>query len=359
MRETAIAHVSENQELLSNIHGNVGWITLNRPKALNALSLAMIRSFTDLLKEWEQNTSLNTIIIQGAGDKAFCAGGDVRAVYEAKKAGDFYTCDAFFREEYTLNAFIHGYTKPYVSLLDGIAMGGGLGIAINGSHRIVTERAILAMPETGIGFFPDVGATTFLNKIQGVVGLYVGLTSIRLTAADALWTGLATHFMPSSSLPLFKAALKKGTPLEEALTTFCQTSFDQGFLETHIELIEKHFNQLSLMDIMESLAQDSSPFALNTYSTLRAKSPTSLAVTFRQLQEGKPLSFTERMKREFRLSQHFIAGHDFAEGVRAVLVDKTHLPRWKPASVEDVRAEDINLFFTSLGEKELVLGRTP
>ncbi|MBY0292407.1 MAG: enoyl-CoA hydratase/isomerase family protein [Alphaproteobacteria bacterium] len=357
-QETAMAHVSEDQTLLSDVHGDVGWITLNRPKALNALSLEMIRSFAELLNEWEKNAALNTIVIQGAGDKAFCAGGDVRAVYEAKKAGDFHTCDAFFREEYTLNAFIHGYTKPYVSLWDGIAMGGGLGISVNGSHRIITERAILAMPETGIGFFPDVGATTFLNTIQGVIGLYVGLTGARLKAADALWTGLATHFMPSSSLPLFKTALEKGTSLEKALSTYCQHPSEKGFLESHVELIEKHFNQPSLMDIIESLAQDATPFALQTYTTLRAKSPTSLAVVFRQLQEGKSLSFTERMKLEFRLSQHFIEGHDFAEGIRAVLVDKTHNPCWNPATLEDLRDQDIDFFFSSLGERELDLRKT-
>lgn len=349
-----MTHPEPNQELLSNLQDTIGWVRLNRPAVLNALSLNMIRTLMQLLRTWETDPSLKTVIIEGTGDKAFCAGGDVRAVYEAQKRGDLETGDAFFREEYTLNSYIYSYPKPYVALMDGIAMGGGLGIAINGSHRIVTERALLAMPETGIGFFPDVGATTFLTHKHHTLGLYLGLTGTPLKENDALWFGFATHYVPSSLLPTLKDDLKKGRGLESVLSHYGQAPQDKGFLETHQEIIETHFNKDSLKKIFESLTEDSSPFARNTLNTLRAKSPTSLAVTFRQL-KAQLFSFSAGMKQEFRLSQHMIAGHDFKEGIRAVLVDKDRLPRWEPSAIEDLIPEDIDHFFASLGERELVL----
>ncbi|MBX9621766.1 MAG: enoyl-CoA hydratase/isomerase family protein [Alphaproteobacteria bacterium] len=338
--------------MLSRIEGGIGWITLNRPRALNALSLFMIRKLLRLLKEWEENPSLKAVVIEGAGEKAFCAGGDVRAIYNAKKEGHPQTCDAFFREEYTLNAYIHSYPKPYISLIDGIAMGGGLGISINGSHRIVTERALLAMPETGIGFFPDVGATTFLTNAPGKTGLYLGLTGARLKAACALWSSLGTHFIPATALPAFKKDLSNG--LEEALKTHCQLLTETVFLEKHKADIENHFSHTSVEDIFKSLSHDDSPFAKKTLATLKTKSPTSLKVVFRQLTEVAN-TFEERMKTEFRLSQRFVEDHDFFEGVRAVLVHKDGTPHWKPAHLEQVPQETINHYFTPLGDKELIL----
>ncbi len=346
-------------DLLTKVQGGIGWITLNRPAVLNALTLNMIRTLTQVLKRWETNSSIQAIIIEGAGEKAFCAGGDIRTVYEAKKEGDLHACDAFFREEYTFNTYIHTYSKPYVSLINGIALGGGLGISVNGAYRLVTERALLAMPETGIGFFPDAGATTFLNKAPGVIGLYLGLTGTRLKAEDALMTGLATHFLPSSFLSAFKEDLQKGKPLEGALAAYCQEPQEKGFLQHHSKIIEGHFNKSSLKEIVESLTKDPSPFAQNTYNILMSKSPTSLAVFFRQLKEGKNLSFLARVEQEFRLSQNFLKGHDFMEGVRAVLIDKDHLPRWKPSKLEDLRDQDIETYFSSLGERELVLEKIP
>lgn len=344
------------QELMSKVKGNVGWVTLNRPAALNALSLNMIRELAHLLRTWESDPSVTTVLIEGAGGKAFCAGGDVRAVYEAQRIKDLKTCDAFFREEYTLNAHIYSYPKPYVSLIDGLAMGGGLGVSVNGSHRIVTERALLAMPETGIGFFPDVGATTFLTQGPHPVGLYVGLTGTSLKAKDALWFGLATHYVPSSALPSLKADLENGMGIENVLSRYGDTCEDKGFLEMHQAVIETHFNKSSLKEIFESLAEDPSPFAKNSLNTLKAKSPTSLAITFRQLKgQNPPLSFTEGMKQEFRLSQHLVTSHDFREGIRAVLIDKDHLPRWQPLCIEDLTEQDIDPFFAPLDGRELIL----
>jgi enoyl-CoA hydratase len=340
----------------SKVQNGIGWITLNRPEALHALSLTMIRIMTQLLKKWEADPSITAVIIESSGGKAFCAGGDVRAVYEAQKTGDLETCDAFFREEYTLNAHIYSYSKPYVALIDGLAMGGGLGISVNGSHRIVTERALLAMPETGIGFFPDVGATTFLTRALGTVGLYLGLTGTPLKAKDALWFGLATHYVPSSALASLRADLEKGEDVEDVLDPYAQQPEGKGFLETHHEFIESHFKKASLKEIFESLAEDSSPFAQNTLNTLKTKSPTSLAVTFRQLKGcNPPLSFVEGMQQEFRLSQRMVMSHDFMEGIRAVLIDKDRLPRWKPLRIEDLVIESTEHFFKSLGDRELGL----
>lgn len=339
-------------EILSRTEDGIGWITLNRPRALNALSLSMIRKLSSLLKEWEEAPSLKAVVIEGAGEKAFCAGGDVRAVYDAKKEGLTQTSDAFFREEYTLNAYIHSYSKPYISLIDGIAMGGGLGVSINGSHRLVTERALLAMPETSIGFFPDASATTFLTKTPGKTGLYLGLTGARLKAACALWSGLGTHFIPAAALSAFKRDLSNG--LEEALKTHCQPLLEKGFLETHSADIETHFSHASVEDIFESLSHDDSPFAKETLATLKIKSPTSLKVVFRQLTEAAG-TFEERMKTEFRLSQRLVHGHDFFEGVRAVLVHKDGTPQWKPNNLEAIADKTIDHYFTPLGDRELVL----
>ena len=344
--------MTDAPEILSRTEGGIGWITLNRPQALNALSLFMIRKLSRLLKEWEEASSLKAVVIEGAGEKAFCAGGDVRAVYNAKKEGHPQTCDVFFREEYTLNAYIHCYSKPYISLIDGIAMGGGLGVSINGSHRLVTERALLAMPETGIGFFPDVGATNFLTKAPGKTGLYLGLTGARLKAACTLWSGLGTHFIPSIALPAFKKDLSNG--LEEALKTHCQPLLEKGFLEKHKADIETHFSHASVEDIFEGLSQDDSPFAKETLAILKTKSPTSLKVVFCQLTEAAS-TFEERIKTEFRLSQRFVEGHDFFEGVRAVLVHKDGAPIWKPATLEQVTQETVNPYFAPLDDRELIL----
>src|SRR3990167_10325397 len=300
--------MSKIPDLLTHLEGGIACLTLNRPKALNALSLAMIREITRLLREWEEDPSIKAVLIEGAGDKAFCAGGDVRAVYEAKKEGNLEMCDAFFREEYTLNAYIHTFPKPYIALINGINMGGGLGVSINGSHRLVTERALLAMPETGIGFFPDVGATTFLTQSPELTGLYLGLTGMRLQAADALWSGLGTHFIPSVFLPAFKIDLANG--LNDALKTHCQPLIEKGFLETHAEDINTHFSHDSVEGIFESLSKDDSPFATTTLKVLKTKSPTSLKVVYKQLTEPKN-SFNGRMKTEFRLSQRFVEDHDF------------------------------------------------
>lgn len=344
--------MTEATEVLFDVKGGYGWITLNRPKTLNALSLGMFKDISNQLKEWESDHSIQGIIIEGAGEKAFCAGGDVRSVSNALKEGNSEFCDAIFRTEYTLNYHLKSYPKPYISLINGIAMGGGLGISVNGSHRVVTEKALLAMPEASIGFFTDVGATHFLNEIPFSAGLYLGLTSERLNALDAIWSGLATHFVPSSALGVLKNDFKNGIPVNDALSEHAVPADAEGSLLKGSQEIEEYFHHDSLEKVFDSLKKGTSSFAKSTYEVLLTKSPTSLAVIFHQLKLGKSLPFYDQMKMEFRISQHLIHSHDFSEGIRAVLVDKDNQPQWKPEKIEDV---DVESFFQELGERELIL----
>ncbi len=343
-------------KLLTKIDSNIGWIILNRPEALNAITLPMFESIRETLNTWETDPSVRYVVIQGAGDKAFSAGGDVRAATLAIKDGNSHGMESFFRKEYTINSHIRHYAKPFIALIDGIAMGGGLGVSILGSHRIVTEKARLAMPESAIGFFPDVGASTFLNWAPGSVGLFMALTGMHINAADALWTGLGTHYIPSSVLPQFKKDISEDVPLEKAIESYKQTPEEKGFLETHLEQINHHFNKPALIDIVKSLKRDHSPFASNILNILMTKSPTSLAVIFRLFKiVAPPLTFEERLKMDFRLTVHFFKGHDFVEGVRALLIDKDKTPRWKPARIKDVKDSDVDAYFAPLDERELEL----
>jgi len=294
------------EKLITKIESGIGWITLNRPEALNAITITMFAGIREILHAWENDPSVRYVVIQAAGDKAFSAGGDVRAAAIEVRGGNAHGVEDFFRKEYTINYHIHHYSKPYIALIDGIAMGGGLGVSILGSHRIVTEKASLAMPESTIGFFPDVGASTFLNWAPGSAGLFMGLTGMQINASDALWTGLATHYIPSAMLSQFKKDICEEVALEKVLENYRQVPEEKGFLEHHIDQINHHFDKASLIEIFESLKSDYSPFANNILNTLLTKSPTSLAVIFRLLKvEAPPLSFDERLKMDFRLTVHF------------------------------------------------------
>jgi enoyl-CoA hydratase/carnithine racemase len=343
-------------QLLTHIDSGIGWITINRPEALNALNSKMFNGIADALHEWGNDSTLRYVVIQSAGGKAFCAGGDVRSAAIAISEGKDSIVADFFRHEYKLNSTIYNYPKPYIALIDGIAMGGGLGVSILGSHRIVTENAKLAMPESTIGFFPDVGASTFLNYAPGSVGLYLALTGFIMNAADSLWTGLATHFIPSSQLTQFKNEIQEDRSLDQILENYKKSPEEKGFLEHHFDQINHHFDKSSLQEIFESLKNDPSPFAQNTYNTLLSKSPTSLSVIFHLFRYVvPPLSFEERLKVDFRLTLAFHKGHDFIEGVRALLIDKDKLPRWKPSKLEDIKESDVEAYFKPIGERELVL----
>lgn len=355
-----------NTDVLLEIRGPVGLVTLNRPKALNALDLGMIRALHPALESWASNPTVKAVVIRGAGGRAFCAGGDVRAVAlslgSPAPEGQEPLSRAFFHEEYRLNHLIHHFPKPYLALVDGISMGGGLGLSIHGSHRVVTERLVMAMPETGIGLFPDVGGGWFLPRFPGESGTYLGLTGTRANAADALWLGYATHHVTHDKLDAVVEALaaadwNTGDARAVATRVLDGFSTDAGPspLRAHAGELDRCFGKDRVEDILSALEHEASPWATETLKTLGRMSPTSLAVTLRQLRLCRGLPYDEVVTVEFRLSQHVTARPDFREGIRAVLVDKDQSPRWNPPSLAQVRAPDVDACFTPLGAGDLRL----
>ncbi|MCE9648871.1 MAG: enoyl-CoA hydratase/isomerase family protein [Parvibaculum sp.] len=343
--------MSEDAEVIFTRDGVAGVITLNRPKALNALTLGMVRAIHPQLKAWAADDAVKLVVVEGAGEKAFCAGGDIRALHDWGKAGDREVID-FYREEYRLNVYIKNYPKPYIALMDGIDMGGGVGVSVNGSHRVATERLTFAMPETGIGLFPDVGGTYFLPRCPGEIGMFLGLTGERLKAADAVHAGIADIFVPAENLAALKDKLAAGEGVDAALKAL---SADAGAppLAAHRTEIDKHFSKNSVAAIVASLEADGGEWASKVRATLAGKSPTSLLVAYRQIREGAKLSFEDCMKLEFRLTNRFMRGHDFYEGVRAIIIDKDQKPQWKPATLEAVAQAEVDAYFATLGSDEL------
>ena len=327
-------------EILFVERDGIGRVTLNRPQALNALTHDMVRALDARLDAWAGDDAIAKVVIEGAGMRAFCAGGDIRDLYAVMGRGDDSFIDTFYRDEYRLNYRIHTYPKPYVAVIDGVVMGGGVGISIHGSHRLVTERALFAMPETGIGFFPDVGAAWFLSRMPGEIGMYLGLTGARLGPADAIYSGVATHYVPSGRLA-------------EALDGF---SADPGPppMAEHRAAIDRCFAGDSLEAVIQALEAEGGDWSEKTLTALAGKSPTSLKVTHRQLRRGASLSFSQAMTMEFRLSQRFCAGHDFREGVRAAVIDKDRRPQWQPRTLAEVGESDIDAYFAPLAGGDLL-----
>lgn len=333
--------------------GKAGVVTLTRPKALNAVTHGMVRALGKALDAWEADAGVSVVVVKAEG-RAFSAGGDILHIYEAGRAGR--PPVDFFADEYRLNARIARFRKPYAALIDGIVMGGGVGISFHGSHRVLTENAQFAMPEVGIGFFPDVGASHLLPDLGGSFGMYLGLTGNRIRYGDALWSGLATHTIKAQDQAgLLDELAVSGDP-EGELRGF----FSPAKRETErqdLESIARHFSQPSLADIVTSLerAADSDAFAAKTLATMKSRSPTSLHIAWREISAGSTLSMDECMKMEFRILNRMLAGHDFYEGIRAAIIDKGSTPQWHPASLDAVSATDIDAYFAPLGEKELAL----
>jgi len=331
----------------------LGLITLNRPKALNALTRDMCLAMKAQLLEWARDDGVKTVAIRGTGERAFCAGGDIRTLYEAGKAGAPEALN-FYRDEYRLNAAIKHFLKPYIALLHGIVMGGGVGVSVHGSHRVASDTVTFAMPETGIGLFPDVGGSYFLPRCPGALGMYLALTGARLNMADALYTGVATHFVPASETEALIASLEAGNQPDLALR-----SFSDGPSRSHLadirDAIDRTFAEDSLDGILAALEGDGGKWATKTLSILRGKSPTSLKITFRQMREGARLSFDDCMRMEFRMVSRVMAGHDFYEGVRAAIIDKDNAPRWEPAALPDVSRAEVDRYFAPLDTGELTL----
>ncbi|HZH53490.1 MAG TPA: enoyl-CoA hydratase/isomerase family protein [Microvirga sp.] len=347
--------MDDSREVICERRGEAGVITLNRPRALNALTLTMVREMRRALEAWAADPAVTRVVVEGAGEKAFCAGGDIRQLTEMGQAGRKEEALAFWREEYQLNAFIKRYPKPYVSLIDGIVMGGGVGVSLHGSHRVAGERYLFAMPEVGIGFFPDVGATYALPRLPGQTGMYLALTGDRVRRPDALALGLATHAVDSKDMGPLRQALIAGESVDAALS---RVSVDPGPAPLAGErgLIDSCFGSDSVAAVLAGLdeaAAAGSDFAVRTAAGMRAKSPTSLCIAFEQVRRGGGLDFDEAMRTEFRIVSRIFEGHDFYEGVRAVLVDKDNQPRWKPASLQEVDPAAIEHHFASLGDREM------
>lgn len=351
--------MNETGDVLFEVRQGVGFITLNRPKALNALTLPMIREISPQLAAWQEDRKVKVVIVRGSGERAFCAGGDVRAVWQAGRDGDRMTED-FFREEYRLNRLIHVFAKPYIALIDGVTMGGGVGLSVHGSHRVAGDRTMLAMPEVGIGLFPDVGGTYFLPRLPGRLGLFLALTGWRLKAADAIYCGLATDYVASDRMNALAEAFTEldwTTNDAELLVDGVIDSFksDPGpsELEPHRELIDHCFSARSVESILAALDDAGNDWTAKVAALIRKASPTSLKVTFAQLEKGAGLDFDAAMVQEYRLSQAFMAGGDFYEGIRALLVDKDNAPKWSPATLDAVTPQAVEAHFAPLGARDL------
>jgi enoyl-CoA hydratase len=360
--------MSGDGEILIGQEGGLATLIINRPRALNALTLDNYRRIDPTTRAWAADPSVHAVAIRGAGDRAFCAGGDVRAVYEAGLGiGDDPELPAvFFREEYELIRFIHHFPKPYIAIIDGITMGGGAGISVNGGYRIATERTLFAMPETGIGLFPDVGATRFLNSCPGHIGRYLGLTGARLHAADTLYCGFATHIVPYQRVPeliavlggiIWEAGSERGQ-IDALLARFA-ASPDPAPLTALRPSIDRCFAGGTVEEILDALVAEAAAggmhagWAAETRAGLLTKSPTSLKITLRQLTVGRAYDLDAALALEYRLTQHVMAAHDFYEGVRATLIDKDQQPRWQPATLLEVTDDMVDAYFAPIGDREL------
>ena len=334
--------------------GGLCLVTLDRPQALNALTLPMIDGLAALLAAAAGDPGVAAVAIRGSGERAFCAGGDIRALYEARRAGSSLTRD-LYRHEYRLNREIAAFPKPYVALIDGIVMGGGVGVSLLGSHRVVGDRAIFAMPEAAIGFFPDVGAGWFLPRCPGRIGLYLGLTGARLGPADMLHAGLASHYVPSARLPALLDALPAAVAapgrLDACLAGFAESAGAPPLAQRRVA-IDRHFAGGSVEAILAALEAAGEPWAAEAVAAIRQASPTSLKVTLRHLRSGSA-DLAEVLRAEYRLSQHFVHDGDFFEGIRAAIIDKDRRPRWRPDRLEAVDEARVAGYFAPLAEPDL------
>ena len=344
-------------ELLIERRGAAGVVTLNRPRALNAVTHGMVRTLKAQLDAWARDPAVTRIVLTAAGGRAFSAGGDIRQLYELGMAGKYEEMLAFYREEYVLNTLIKRYPKPYVALIDGLCMGGGVGLSIHGSHRVAGDRFQFAMPEVGIGFFPDVGATWFLPRLPGKLGTYCALTGARLDAADGVAATIATHRVPSERFGALTDALAEPNPVDTILAAFAIPPGRAALAERHSTLgrlfvADRVEDILAALDVECAGGGREAAFATETAAAIRAKSPTALKVALAQVRAGAKLSFEACMQTEYRIVSHMVHGHDFYEGVRAVIVEKDNAPRWRPATLADVADADVARYFAPLGDGE-------
>ncbi|WP_375207799.1 enoyl-CoA hydratase/isomerase family protein [Hyphococcus sp.] len=350
-----------SEEILFDQTGDWGVVTLNREKALNALNWDMVKTMRARLTQWAGDSSVKAVLVKGAGAKAFCAGGDIRWLHDTAKDDPAYASE-FFREEYRNNSLIYHYPKPYVAMIDGIVMGGGVGISVHGDFRVAGDATLFAMPETGIGLFPDVGGGHFMPRLHDGLGLYYALTGARAKAADCMAAGVATHYAGAEKYSELEKALIE-TPLGDHAHADIETVLDvyagypghAGVNDLRPEIARLFQGHATLAALMAALESDGGDFAKTTHATLLKMSPTSMALTFEQMQRGHGLDFDEVMKMEFRMVRRIMEGHDFFEGVRAQIIDKDRNPKWSPDELSKVDPSAIEIYFEGLENIELKL----
>jgi len=337
--------------------GPVGEIVIDRPRALNALDLPMFAAIAEALASWHDDPAVRAVVVRGAGG-SFSAGGDIRAVRSAALAGDDAYLARMYYEEYRLNAQIARYPKPYVAAIDGYCMGGGLGVAVHGTFRAVSERAVLAMPETGIGFFPDVGMSHILPRLPDRLGWYAGLTGYRFSAADALACGLATHQLDDEVLADVES-LVADDPDEDAIAMRLRVlaaPHGRSVLDAHRAAIARCFEAETLLGVFAALEAEETPWAAETLAALRRASPTSLAITFELFRRGAELSLEQCLETEYQLAVRVCRTPEFHEGVRAMVIDKDRAPKWNPARAEDLRHADLDALWRDIDVSRDQLG---
>jgi enoyl-CoA hydratase/carnithine racemase len=342
-------------ELLVEIHNHIAFVTLSRPQALNSLSYGMVKELSELLHKWETDDSIHAVFVRGAGEKAFCAGGDIRYIYDSFQA-DSTEHLQFFCDEYQLDHYIHRYPKPYIALMDGIVMGGGMGISQGAQFRIVTDRTRMAMPETAIGLFPDVGASYFLSRLEGALGIYLGITGASIRAPDILYVGLGDLYLDTYSVVALDDRLNDivwtddhDRDIEMALNTLASEPSATPTLEPLVDAIDLHFSEPTLQGIISSLKNESrtelTDWATQTLAGFEKRSPLLMAVTLEQLHRGKRMSLADCFRMELNLVHASFDQGDFIEGIRALIVDKDQRPRWSPPTLAEVTQGDIDEFF--------------
>lgn len=346
-------------------HGKAGHISLNRPKALHALTLEMCHAMSDALGKWENDDAIAAVIVDHAEGRGFCAGGDIAFLRNSALNDHGVSGRKFFHDEYQLNHQMFTYPKPIVAFMDGITMGGGVGISQPAKYRVATENTRFAMPETGIGLFPDVGGGWYLARLGGRLGQFLALTGARLDGAECLWAGLATHYLPAAKLPEAKARIADHPDRIGGILAELSTTPPEARIAANADRIAKHFASDRFEDILASLEKDATnnggEWAQKELDTLRAKSPQTCKVALRQLAEAKDFTdFADNMRNEYRIASRVIVRPDFAEGVRAVIVDKTGDPKWEPATPEGVTEDLLDSIFAPLpeGEEWVPLTRT-
>jgi enoyl-CoA hydratase len=345
--------LTTEQDIIFERRGVAGCVILNRPQALNAVSHRMVLALTRQLMDWEADEGITRIVVTASGGRAFSAGGDLRDLYDLGRAGRHEEALSFFRAEYALNTLIKLYRKPYVALIDGIVMGGGVGISVHGSHRVAGDRFVFAMPEVGIGFFPDIGATWFLPRLPGELGTYCALTAERVGVDDAVAAGIATHRVASSRFPDLAQALCSAVPVDAVLGAFSEKASTGPVLAQRAEIdrsfrYERVEDVLAALDATVSESGTAAAFARSAASAIRTKSPTSLKIALAQMRRGAQLDFAQCIRTEFRIVSRVMRGHDFYEGVRAVIIDKDQAPRWQPPTLEGITAVEAERYFAPL-----------